>query len=269
MSERGDKLKSAVGTFATWTLLAIMFSGSFLVAVIFGLGGLLLWAATVAEPREDLLIRAGGFFVMALSVLLEGGSWLARFLMLSLAGIGLAYIVTYVTFRFTGSDFLERYFLVFVASVVMAAFMTTYPNKSQALLAVFYLLVAAAIVYLTYLPITYVSVRLKNSNIDPLPPIELPIKEDIYSKDLWHAIRAFVEKGDKAPLLVFILRHSPRNVMDVHLERAIRPVVEYQPRVSPLAPPWLEEKKNREEIFRREEIVRDLLKFIESAGGLE
>lgn len=267
--EKVKTLKSAVGTFATWTFLAMVFSDSFLGAVIFGLGGLLIWTATLAERWEDLLLRAGGFFVMALAVPLMGSGWLARFLMLSLAGIGIAYVLAYLSFRLTGSDFLERYFLAFAGFVVISAFMITYPHPSRALLSLFYLLVAGSVVYLSYLAITYVSVRLKNADVDPLPPMEYLPKGDAYSKDLARVVRTFVEKGDKTPLLVFILRHSPRGILDVHLERAVKPIVEYRPVTHPLTPPWLMEKKNAEEVSRRRKLVEDLLKFIESAGGVE
>ncbi len=267
--EKVNTLKSAVQVFATWALLALMFSDSYLAALIFGFGGLLLWASTHAERREDLLFRAGGFFVMALAVLLVGGSWPARFLMLSLAGIGIAYVLAYLSFKLTGSDFLERYFLAFAGFVVFQALMITYPHPTRAVLALFYLLVAGSVVYLLYLAITYVSVRLKNADVDPLPPMEYLPKGDAYSKDLARVVRAFVEKGDKTPLLVFVLRHSPRGILDVHLERAVKPIVEYRPAIPPLTPPWLMEKRMAEEASRRRKLVEDLLRFIESAGGVE
>ena len=262
-------LKSAASSFLMWTIMATMFTKGILVPIIFGIGGLILWASHRARRREDLLVRAAGFMVMALASLLAGDGWLTRFLALSFGGVSIAYLMVYAFYRLTGSDFLERYFLVLAGSVVLSALLASYPHPGTVLFALFYLLVASAIVYLTYLTVTYVSARIGKVELDPLPPTSPNPKEDAYTLDLRRVVRAFVEKGDKTPLLVFILRHSPRGVLDVHLERAIRPLVEYRPPTNPLAPPWLEEKRALEEVRRRKKLVEEILKSIESLEGLE
>ncbi|NJE04984.1 hypothetical protein E3E36_02230 [Thermococcus sp. M36] len=271
MKEPVKRLKSIVSTFFTWTMIAFIFSDNALVAIIFGAGGLLLGAASSAERYTDLLVRGGGFFVMALSILLTDGGWMKDFLFLSLAGIGFGYVLAYAAIKFTGSDFVERNFLVFSGMIVMAALLGSYPDPARGFLALFYILVAAAIVYLVYLVSTYVSVRLNvNAVQDLLPPPESQPKGDAYSRELSRVVRAFVERGDKGPLLVFVLRHSPRGVLDIHLERAVKPLVEYsESPSSPFAPPWVVEKMRNEEKFRRKKLVEKLIKTIESMGGFE
>ncbi|ASJ09700.1 hypothetical protein A3L11_10825 [Thermococcus siculi] len=269
MKDEVKRLKPAVSTFFTWAVLALMFSSNFLVATIFGAGALIAWFAGSTERYKDLLVRAAGFFVMALAVFIARGGWVPEFLFLSLAGIGIGYLLAYAGIILWGSDFIERNFVAFVGIIAIAALLVAYPSPGRVLWAMFSLLVALALIYLAYLPVTYVSSRLgKRTPEELLPPAEPVPKNDPYSLELSRVVSAFVEKGEKAPLLVFLLRHSPGRALDVHIERAVKPIIDYRESLSPLAPPWVIEKRREEEKLRRRNLVEEVIKTLESMGGL-
>ena len=269
MREDVKRLKPAVSAFFTWGLLALMFSDSLLVAGIFGTGALIAWAAGSTKRYTDLLVRGAGFFVMALAVFIAHGGWIREFLFLSLAGIGIGYLLAYAGTILWNSDFIERNFLAFVGIIAIAALLVAYPNPGRVLWAMFSLLVALSMIYLAYLPVTYVSSRLgKKTPEELLPPAEPVPRNDPYSLELSRVVSAFVERGEKAPLLVFLLRHSPRRALDVHIERAVKPIIEYRESLPPLAPPLVIEKRREEEKLRRRKLVEKAIKTLESMGGL-
>ncbi|NJE77359.1 hypothetical protein [Thermococcus sp. ES12] len=265
-----DELKSFASNFAVWSVLAFIFM-ELPLALLFGSGAAVASATRYVERRKDLLVRGLGFLIMSISViLLRSDSWWRVFISASLGWISMIYAAAYALWVIYGSDFLERNFLGVAIVGIISAFIFAYPSSTSAVRTLFYLLTVMSILYLTYLVSTYVSsLRRESADIEPLPLPELTPRGDAYSKDIERIVKAFVEKGDKVPLLVFLIRNSPRGLYDLHLEEIIRPLVDYsEVPVSPLAPPWLVEKKAEEEKIRRALLIRELTKRLSTHVGV-
>jgi len=270
MFKISDELKSFAGNMFTWSILGIMFM-DFPIGLLFGSGATVAGMAKYVERYRDLLVRGLGFAIMSLAVFLfHSDSWFRLFVGSFLAWVAFIYLVAYILQVRYKNDFLEKNFIGIAAVGALSAFILSYPSVRSSLMFVFYLLTSLAVLYLVYLVSSYVSSKrtdIGDMALLPLPDLEP--RKDAYSRDLERAIRAFVERGDSAPLLVFIIRNSPRRLYDPHLEEIIRPIANYREApVSPLAPPWVIEKKALEEKKRRVLLVEELVRRLNAHGGI-
>ncbi|WP_258083892.1 hypothetical protein [Thermococcus thermotolerans] len=264
------ELKSFMGNMFTWSILGFMFM-DFPTGLLFGSGAAIAGTAMYVGRYRDLLVRGLGFAIMSLAVFLfHTDSWLRLFAGSFLAWVTFIYLVAYVLQVRYKNDFLEKNFIGIAFVGAISSFISSYPSVSSALMGVFYLLTSLAVLYLVYLVSSYVSSKRGSAEgIAPLPLPSLEPKRDAYSRDLERAVKAFVEKGNSAPLLVFIIRNSPRRLYDPHLEEIIRPIANYREApVSPLAPPWVVEKKALEEKRRRMLLVMELVRRFDAHGGI-
>ncbi|NJE04487.1 hypothetical protein [Thermococcus sp. MV11] len=265
-----DELRSFASNMFTWSVLGFM-SMDFHTGLLFGAGAAVAGTAKYVERYRDLLARSLGFAIMSLAIFLfRSDSWFRLFAVSFLAWVAIVYLIAYVLRVRYENDFLERNFLGVTAVGAISSFMLAYPSRGSSFVLVSYLFTSLAVLYLVYLVSSYVSSKRtgrREMGLLPLPDLEP--RKDTYSRDLGRVVRAFVEKGDRAPLLVFIIRNSPKRLYDSHLEEIIRPVANYRESpVSPLAPPWLVEKKAEEEKERRALLVQELVKRLEAHGGI-
>lgn len=270
MPKISDEFRSFVGNMFTWSIWGIMFM-NLPSGLLFGSGAAVAGTAKYVERYRDLLARGLGFAIMSLAVFLfHSDSWFRLFAGSFLAWVAFIYLVAYAFQVRYKNDFLEKNFLGIAAVGAVSSFIFSYPSVDSAIMFIFYLLTSLAVLYLVYLVSSYLSSkRVDLGEIAPLPLSNLEPRKDAYSRDLERVIRAFVEKGDSAPLLVFIIRNSPRRLYDPHLEEIIRPIANYREApVSPLAPPWVIEKRALDEKKRRILLVRELVRRLDAHGGI-
>lgn len=269
MLKSGDALKDFVKNAVIWSLVALGFLG-FYPGLLFGMGAAVAGVARHARRYGDLLVRGLGFLIMALAVfLLHTDLWLGTFAVSLLLWVALLYALAYVLRIRQNSDFLERNLLGMAAVGAISAFILAYPSTSSAVLLLFYLFASLAVFYLAYLVSSYLSSRWAGSeDLTPLPLPDLEPKRDAYSRDLERVVRAFVEKGDSAPLLVFVVRNAS-SLYTPHLEEIIRPIANYREASAPsLTPPWVVEKMALEERRRRAVLVKELVRRLKAHGGI-
>ncbi|WP_297536343.1 hypothetical protein [Thermococcus sp.] len=272
----GNEKDSIVATLlvgsATWGLIFLFLTRSIVPSAVMGFGAGLLTLARSVERFRDLLVRGLGFALLGAGVLIfKTGAWYRSFIAVSLFWVGFLYALAYIGVRRYESDFVERNLLAFALMGFLFAFLLTYPDTARALSYVIYLLASGAIVYLTYLVSSYIGTRLgRDERIQPLPLPTLETRRDLYAHDIRRIYSSFVEKGEKAPLVVFLVRNAPDGIDDGQLARILRPIIEYSPpRFSPLTPQWVVEKKLNDERARRARILLRVLRSLGVGVGTE
>ena len=257
-----NEVKVLLNSTLSGGILALMFMKEVIPSIVFGIGvGIAALSMHVKRP-QDLLMRAGGFFVMSVGIeIYHGSPWFKLFFVVFFTWIAATYVLAYlVRIKFT-TDFVERYLIGFAILGSIPAFILAYPHPQSAVRYVLYILLSLAIIYLAYITSSYISnIVRKDDKIAPLPLPNIKPREDVYTRDLKRLIENFVKKGDKTPLVVFILRNLPKRIEDKDIMEAIRPLIEYKPRTSsPLTPPWIIEKRLKEEQARRAKILKEVL----------
>jgi len=263
------KVNSVLSAAFTWAVIGLMFMKEPVPSLLLGIGAGAAAFARYARRYHDLLIRGVGFGAASLAFLLYTGShWYRWFFVVITAWVAVSYVLAYVLRLMFDSDFIERTFLAFLLVGTVFSFLLAYPDLRGALRFLILLTMGGLILYLTYAVSTYVSTRLgRKSRVEPLPLPSGSVREDYYSRELGRVIEAFVEKGDKVPLTVFLIRNAPEGLAEAQLREIVRPIVDYAPPgPSPLLPPWVVEKKLDDERLRRLEILRKTLRRLGFSG---
>ena len=264
-----SKISSILSAAFTWTVLGLMFMKEPVPSLLLGIGAGVAMFARYARRYYDLLIRGVGFGVASLAFLLyTNAHWYEWFFVGITAWIAISYVLAYVLRLMFNNDFIERKFLAFLLVGAIFSFLLAYPNPRGALRFLLLLTMSVLILYLAYAVSTYISTHLgKKSRVEPLPLPSGSVREDYYSRELRRVVEAFVEKGDKVPLTVFLIRNAPEGLAEVQLREIVRPIVDYTPpSPSPLLPPWVVEKKLADEKLRRLEVLRDTLRKLGFSG---
>jgi len=257
-----DEAKVFLNSAFVGGILALMFMKEMIPSIVFGIGKGIATLSMYIKRPQDLLVRASGFLVMSTGIETYSGSpWFKLFFVVFFAWIAATYVLAYIVRVKFATDFVERYLIGFAIVGAIPAFILTYPHSQSAIRYILYLLLSLAILYLAYITSSYISsIVRKDDRITPLPMPNIKPQEDVYTKDLKRLIENFVKKGDKTPLVVFILRNLPPRIENKHIIEAMKPLVEYQPPTfSLLTPPWITEKRLRKEQARRAKILRDVL----------
>lgn len=264
-----SKVNSILSTAFTWAVIGLMFIKEPVPSILLGIGAGVAMFARYARRYHDLLIRGAGWGVASLAFLLYTGShWYKWFFVGITAWVAVSYVLAYLLRVMFDNDFIERKFLAFLLVGAVFSFLLAYPTLRGALRFLILLTMSGLILYLTYAVSTYVSAHLsKKSRVEPLPLPSGGVREDYYSRELGRVIEAFVEKGDKVPLTVFLIRNAPEGLAEAQLREIVRPIVEYAPpRPSSLLPPWVVEKRLDDERLKRLEILRKTLRRLGFSG---
>ncbi|WP_456444201.1 hypothetical protein [Thermococcus sp.] len=262
----GNLLKTYLEGIALWGLLGILLRGSLgdITIILVFLLALANLATVYGEPR-GYLVRTLAFLSSSVVLLLSLGGWVKGILAVLFLFVGLAYLVSYPLYR-RGNDFLPRNMLGVALAGGVVGFATFYGPSS--LKAIYFLdfLIVVALTWIAFVIGKYVSLRFGSGNVVAVdtPPTEVG-KADSWLREAENTVRQFVEYTNKTPLVVVVSRVAPRNVKNGDVERALEPIIGYQPDLGgPLTPVWLRLLYMERERRKRKQLVNELFKKIKA-----
>ncbi len=266
---RGSELKP-IAIEAGGAALLMLMLGFGPALVISALPGIILIAGASKAPRpRDLIVRGAGFLLLAAAVLAFGGtSWLWRAgLFTAFWTAGVYWLAWYL--KSHGNDALEKNALGAIAIGALVGALYFYPDRGATFTVVTELLVVGALISIAYAISSYVYSKLHD---------EIPLgsegiakstpRKDSYAGELERAIKDFVERGDKAALLVEILDNRPLNYPKWVVVDVVRKIVEHEDDLGgALTPTWLRVKYARLARERRKRLVSEVLHSLRIKGG--
>lgn len=266
---RGSELKSITIEAGGTVLLMLMlgFSPLLILSVLPGII-LIAGASKVSRPR-DLTVRGTGFLLLGAAVLVFGGtSWPWQVsLLTALWTAGVYWLAWYL--KSHGNDTLEKNALGAIAIGALAGALYVYPDRGATFKVVAELLVVAALITIASAISSYVYSKLHGEVlIGSEGAAKSTPRKDAYAGELERAIKDFVERGDKAALLVEIIENKPLSYPKWVVVEIVRKIVEHEDDLGGvLTPSWLRLKYARLARERRKRLVSEVLHSLRMEGG--